>query len=76
MASKKVNDQILLFEAANFKGTPKQFGTLASKLKESFPNFDGKIGGLIDKAPLMKNHVPNHVYHGMDFSNFDTCSEY
>ena len=74
MASKKVSDQILLFEAANFKGTPKQFATLASRIKKSFPKYNGDISALIDKSPLMKNHTPNPLYNsytGFSESNFE-----
>jgi len=55
MASKKVSDQILLFEAANFKGTPKQFARLANQIRETFPNYQDEISDLAAKIPLNKN---------------------
>lgn len=67
MASKKVSDQILLFEAANFKGTPKQFGVLASKIKESFPN--NEISNLISRVPLHKNHHGHIAFNSPIYMN-------
>ncbi len=36
MASQKLTDHILIFEAANFRGLPKEFSPIASKLRENF----------------------------------------
>jgi hypothetical protein len=70
MASEKLTDHILLFEAANFRGSPKQFSELNKKLKKNFkdygnPQFNKK---LIDTFRKVTNN-PNQCGYGHVLGN-------